>query len=73
MQTLGEGESCVEQLLISVDRVASLLDVSVRTVWRLRSCGQIPKPVKLGRSIRWNARELSEWIEKGCPKSPNAG
>jgi excisionase family DNA binding protein len=70
MHAVGEGESATDhgQRLISVDRVAELLDVSVRTVWRLRSAGQIPEPVKLGRSIRWNAAELSTWIERGCPK-----
>ena len=53
--------------LLSAEKVASLLDISVRTLWRLRSAGQLPEPVRLGGSIRWNANELRDWVEAGCP------
>lgn len=53
--------------LLSAESVAQMLQVSVRTVWRLRSSGQLPHPVQVGGSIRWRADEVCAWIEAGCP------
>ncbi len=57
----------MEMQLLSAERLAALLDISVRTLWRLRSAGKLPPPVRLGGSIRWNAAEIRAWIEAGCP------
>lgn len=54
---------------LSAERFAELLDISVRTLWRLRSAGKIPQPVRIGGNIRWNAAEIWAWIEAGCPGS----
>ncbi len=59
--------------LIDVKEVARMLQVAVRTVWRLRSSHKIPEPVPVGGSVRWRYQELVEWINSGCPlpaKSP---
>lgn len=53
--------------LLNVRDVAARVRVSVRQVWKLASSGRIPKPVRLGRSVRWRAAELQAWIEAGCP------
>lgn len=55
------------QKLIPVREVATILNVSVRTVWRLISEGKIIAPVRVGRSVRWRRAELILWIEQGCP------
>lgn len=57
----------VEADLIRVSELASLLNVSVRTVWRLQSCGNIPQPVRLGGAVRWRLQEVRDWINQGCP------
>lgn len=54
--------------LLTVEQVAELLQVSTRTVWRLRGSERIPKPVVFGGSLRWRADELQTWIEAGCPE-----
>lgn len=54
-------------LLLSADRLADLLGVSVRTLWRLRSAGRVPRPVHLGASVRWRADEITLWVAAGCP------
>ncbi len=59
----GPNEPC----LISADAVARLLDVSVRSLWRLRSAGQVPQPVRLGGAVRWRLDEIKKWIADGCP------
>ena len=53
--------------LLSAESLAQMIQVSVRTVWRLRSSGKLPRPVKVGGSIRWRADEVQNWIEDGCP------
>ena len=55
------------QLLLAADRVAELLDISTRTLWRLRAARKLPSPVKIGGSVRWRAKEIENWIEAGCP------
>ena len=64
-------ESDAEPLLVTAAELAALLNLSKRTLWRLRSAGDLPKPVKLGNSVRWVRDEIKKWIEAGCP-SPQA-
>jgi excisionase family DNA binding protein len=68
----GNGQTEVQdveskRLLISAEHLARLLDISVRTLWRLRSAGKLPDPIRIGGSVRWNAQEIDEWIAEGCP------
>jgi len=56
-----------EPLLITAAELAALLSLSKRTLWRLRSAGDLPKPVKLGNSVRWVRDEINIWIDAGCP------
>lgn len=53
--------------LIGVDAVADALGVSKRQVWRLRDMDRMPRPVCIGKSVRWREGELSDWIAAGCP------
>jgi len=53
--------------LLSVGQVASLMQVSTRTVWRLRSSGELIAPVRIRGNTRWRRAELEQWIEAGCP------
>ena len=47
--------------------VAALLGVSARHVWSLHAQGGIPRPIRLGRCVRWRRRELLTWLDAGCP------
>ncbi len=58
-----------EPLLITVDEFADLMQLSVRTIWRLCSSGQVPKPVRIGGTVRWRHEEVRKWIADGCPKT----
>ncbi len=57
----------LQPYLIPAETVAKLLDISTRTLWRMRSAGTLPPPVKLGGVVRWRLDQLVEWIESGCP------
>lgn len=54
-------------LLVSAEKLAQLLDISIRTLWRLRAAGKLPAPVRLGGSVRWRVDEVQAWVGQGCP------
>ncbi|MGO9113940.1 MAG: helix-turn-helix transcriptional regulator [Thermoguttaceae bacterium] len=58
--------------LITATDFAAMLKVSVRTLWRLRSGGKIPEPVRLGGAVRWRLDEVKDWIAGGCRMSTNS-
>ncbi|MCA9231911.1 MAG: helix-turn-helix domain-containing protein [Planctomycetales bacterium] len=54
-------------LMMTADELANTLQISKRQVWRLKAKGAIPKPVKIGTSVRWKRSDILEWIDAGCP------
>jgi len=59
--------SSCEPLAISARELAGMLDVSLRQVWRLSAGGMLPKPIRLGGSVRWDRQEVLDWFKAGCP------
>jgi predicted DNA-binding transcriptional regulator AlpA len=57
----------VEPLLISDRQAARLAGISRATWQRHRVAGKIPEPIKLGGKVLWNKREVTCWIDAGCP------
>jgi excisionase family DNA binding protein len=57
-------ESCA---LLDVRQVASLLNVSPRTVYRLCDGAKMPRPIRLGALVRWERSAVVTWIQNGCP------
>ncbi len=55
-------------MLIAAEELAALLNISKRTLWRLRSAGALPSPVQLGAAVRWRLDEIRKWIADGCPR-----
>ena len=53
--------------LLSAKALSKLLQTSVRSIWRYRSSGKLPKPVKIGGAIRWSAQECADWLAAGAP------
>ena len=58
-------------LLITAAELARLLQVSTRTLWRLRLAGELPEAVRLGGAVRWRLDEIKKWIAGGCRMSTN--
>ncbi len=56
-----------EPLLLKVKQAASLCGCSDRTWRSWDSAGLTPKPLRIGRSIFWRPKELTDWIDAGCP------
>lgn len=55
--------------LLKTHEVADLCNVSPETIRRLTDSGAMPKPVRLGRAVRYRKSDVLIWIEKGCPKT----
>jgi len=60
-------------VLLDVRAVAALLGCSPRHVYRLADAGRMPRPVKIGRLVRWCRPALQIWIADGCPPCRNGG
>ena len=56
-------------IMMTADELAETLCISKRQVWRLKAKGDIPKPVNIGRSVRWRRSDILEWIAGGCQSS----
>ncbi len=50
-------------LLLRPPEAARVLAISERTLWQLTRDGVIPC-VRIGRSVRYDPRDLVEWIQK---------
>ncbi len=59
--------------LLDVNAVAALLGASSRTVRRLVDWGRMPRPISLGRMVRWQRSVIEEWIREGCPRVERRG
>jgi predicted DNA-binding transcriptional regulator AlpA len=53
--------------LITVEQFAEVLQVSVRTVWRLRRSGHVPASIKIAGTVRWRTIDIERWVNRGCP------
>ena len=55
-------------LAFSAQQLADRLGgVSLRHIRRLDSAGKIPRPIRLGRSVRWPVQEIKDWMDAGAP------
>ena len=54
-------------LLLNITQVAEALGVARASVRRYHDAGRLPKAVHIGRSCRWRAAEIEDWIIAGCP------
>lgn len=60
-------EAGIARIALSAEEVADVLGISRAHVFKLHSSGRLPRPVKLGRAVRWPRRDLEEWLAAGAP------
>ncbi len=59
--------------LVDSRHVAAMLNLSVRTLWRLMKLRGFPQPIRVGsRSIRWRLSDIAEYVRLLPPASPAA-
>ena len=52
--------------LLSAKELAKMLSTSVRSTWRYRASGHLPKPVKISGAIRWKLSDINLFLECDC-------
>lgn len=72
MAVTREAEKRVGARLLSVGDVAEKLNCSPRHVRRLADRGAMPRPVRVGRLVRWRSADIEQWIVEGCPAAGRA-
>lgn len=63
---LAEARQKPAPALLSVNDVASILQVSPSHIYRLADGGKMPPQIKVGGSVRWVRSEIDNWIQGGC-------
>lgn len=53
--------------LLSAKQLGAKLNLSKRQIFRLNSCGKLPKPLRIGGSVRWSESAISKWLSVGAP------
>lgn len=56
-----------DRLALTAEEVAERLGISRAHVFRLQNSGHLPRPVRLGRSVRWPCAVLESWLAAGAP------
>jgi predicted DNA-binding transcriptional regulator AlpA len=75
-ECIGCGDAATRQpaALLDVEAVAAMLGgCSVRHVYQLSDAGLMPRPIHLGRLVRWCRASLETWIVAGCPNCRKGG
>lgn len=60
--------------LLDICAIAEMLRCSPRHVRRMADAGMMPRPVRIGRLLRWRRTTgdpmtgIVEWITAGCPR-----
>lgn len=52
--------------LLKAEQVGSILGCGKRSIFRYRSAGAIPKPVKFQGMVRWRASDIEKFVACDC-------
>jgi len=52
--------------LLSAKSLSGLLQTSVRSIWRYRSAGRLPEPMKIAGAIRWKLSDIERFLQFNC-------
>ncbi|MGG2109666.1 helix-turn-helix domain-containing protein [Lysinibacillus pakistanensis] len=58
----------MEKEVFTIRSLASLLEMSEQTAYKLAREGAIPGRIKVGRSVRFNKKIVLDWLQQGGAK-----
>lgn len=61
LDAVGGGDAL--RRLLSVQDLAALLQVPVRTLYQWRVRGEGPRPIRVGRYLRYDPADVGRWVE----------
>lgn len=54
-------------LISAADLSREFGGISTRTIRRLDQQGRLPRPIRVGRAVRWRRTEIVAWVAAGGP------
>lgn len=51
-----------DTLLLDVKQVALITNKGISTVWADTKNGDLPAPIKVGKSTRWRRKDIQDWL-----------
>ncbi len=55
------------ETLLTAQSLGKMLSLSKRQIFRLNSCGKLPKALRIGGSVRWMESTVAQWLKAGAP------
>ena len=49
------------------EAMAEMLEISPGHLLKMARDGRTPRPVWIGRCLRWDVQEIQDWVKSGCP------
>lgn len=62
-----EEKNQTTEKLLTAKAIGELLSLSKRQIFRLNSCGKLPKCLRIGGSVRWAESTITKWLNAGAP------
>lgn len=59
---MDEPNSFAKSPLLDPKQLAEFLGCSARNVRHLSAAGKLPKPVRVGRLLRWPRKSIEQWL-----------
>lgn len=63
-----ESKNRTTAVLLCVKDLALQLDCSERHIWKMNAAGELPASIRLGRLVKWRAKDIEAWLAAGCPR-----
>lgn len=61
--------SLLDEPLVDMKEITKLTGLTDKWFYKLIQEGQFPKPIKLGRSSRWQKSEVEAWLQERIAES----
>ena len=63
MKKAGEGGGEALSQLLTVNELAEFLQVPCKTIYEWRYKGEGPKPIRIGRHLRFDSADVAAWVQ----------
>ena len=61
-------------LLFTLSLIAQMVCLSPRMIQKMVKQGRFPRPVRIGRAVRWRANDVAQWVDDlGTGTAPRTG
>ena len=64
---LNDTKQTIKPKVLDFNDLAKILDVSPQNVRNLDLRGELPKPLKIGKTKKWHISEFDAWLKSGAP------